>query len=671
MTLFTKPAIDIFAPTDLSGNPRMVDNGEAQVWGTEVEQAAGSALADANGNLLFDTMADAAAANIPDIFHGVMLRGKNSRGDGLGGQWLQDNNGSTDTFTSANGRTFYRDTDVGVGRISSPLMALINGQNSPLTYNATGNGTTDDSTNYALAEAANDSIYLNVGKTFNLGTDLPTKPVYGPGSLKSNSAVVDGFQVGFDAINSNILFRPNVYAHTVGGDYNGLPPNNTTEAHYNVVLAPGFREGLSSFPADNEIRRSVFVGVEIGKYLTASERDVAIGNAALKYAKFSERNTLVGTLTGQWLAINPADDPTGNAFLHDLLYNQGVPISDPAWDAYGLKTARAAIQAEIAAFSAWATTKDDVAYNCFFGRDAGVELVKGTANVGVGYRALSLLFNGADNAAVGDNALFMNVWGNQNSALGKNAGWKHQIGDANAYVGRNAGFSHVSGSFNVQIGNNAGNGGGVVWSGDRNVILGNSAGTKTDLSTPASMSDRLFVQNLAGRAPLLHGEFENFKLGINVPVEDALKAPLDLRVGGVAGTLAYSVDVTAGGALLESNTHTGFLVITPDNSIGGIYFGDTAVQQQGGVTYNHANDQLRLRIAGVNQLVISSSIVNSLLPYNRNGVQVVDTRKTGWAAATGTPTRTTFATGSVTLPVLAEHVKALIDDLISHGLIGA
>jgi hypothetical protein len=42
----------------------------------------------------------------------------------------------------------------------------------------------------------------------------------------------------------------------------------------------------------------------------------------------------------------------------------------------------------------------------------------------------------------------------------------------------------------------------------------------------------------------------------------------------------------------------------------------------------------------------------------------------GWTAATGTATRTTFVTGSVTLPVLAEHVKALIDDLIARGLLG-
>lgn len=52
------------------------------------------------------------------------------------------------------------------------------------------------------------------------------------------------------------------------------------------------------------------------------------------------------------------------------------------------------------------------------------------------------------------------------------------------------------------------------------------------------------------------------------------------------------------------------------------------------------------------------------------GTQVLGTRKTGWAAATGTATRSTFITGSVTLPVLAEHVKALIDDFMSHGAIG-
>lgn len=57
--------------------------------------------------------------------------------------------------------------------------------------------------------------------------------------------------------------------------------------------------------------------------------------------------------------------------------------------------------------------------------------------------------------------------------------------------------------------------------------------------------------------------------------------------------------------------------------------------------------------------------------YRMNGTKVVGTRQTGWAAATGTATRTAFATGSVSTQDLAERVKALIDDLISHGLIGA
>lgn len=54
-----------------------------------------------------------------------------------------------------------------------------------------------------------------------------------------------------------------------------------------------------------------------------------------------------------------------------------------------------------------------------------------------------------------------------------------------------------------------------------------------------------------------------------------------------------------------------------------------------------------------------------------NAVKVLGARQTGWAAATGTATRTTFATSTVTTAQLAERVKALLDDLISHGVIGA
>lgn len=75
---------------------------------------------------------------------------------------------------------------------------------------------------------------------------------------------------------------------------------------------------------------------------------------------------------------------------------------------------------------------------------------------------------------------------------------------------------------------------------------------------------------------------------------------------------------------------------------------------------------------GVNVLqVVGDATVSGV--YKVDGTQVVKERITGWSVATGTATRTTFATGSVTLAQLAERVKALIDDLhgtAGHGLIG-
>lgn len=57
--------------------------------------------------------------------------------------------------------------------------------------------------------------------------------------------------------------------------------------------------------------------------------------------------------------------------------------------------------------------------------------------------------------------------------------------------------------------------------------------------------------------------------------------------------------------------------------------------------------------------------------YQVAGIPVVGARRTGWAAATGIATRTAFDTTTVTTQQLAERMKALLDDLIAHGLIGA
>jgi hypothetical protein len=74
-------------------------------------------------------------------------------------------------------------------------------------------------------------------------------------------------------------------------------------------------------------------------------------------------------------------------------------------------------------------------------------------------------------------------------------------------------------------------------------------------------------------------------------------------------------------------------------------------------------------------MAVSNTAASVVVPFQfvskvgfNNTVPI--TKPTGWGAPTGTATRTTFATSTVLLPALAEHVKALIDDLTAYGLIG-
>jgi hypothetical protein len=64
-------------------------------------------------------------------------------------------------------------------------------------------------------------------------------------------------------------------------------------------------------------------------------------------------------------------------------------------------------------------------------------------------------------------------------------------------------------------------------------------------------------------------------------------------------------------------------------------------------------------------------VLNVVGEYRVDNVRVVGNRAAGWAIPSGTATRAGFDTASVTTVQLAERVKALIDDLRGHGLIGS
>ena len=105
--------------------------------------------------------------------------------------------------------------------------------------------------------------------------------------------------------------------------------------------------------------------------------------------------------------------------------------------------------------------------------------------------------------------------------------------------------------------------------------------------------------------------------------------------------------------------------------------GGLKVHDAGSYNYFEAGVTTAVDVRGVNLRIFNSGGTQKFRVNNTNGsiyvqsTKVVETRKTGWGAPTGTATRSTFATSTVTLSALAERVHALIDDLTSHGLIGS
>lgn len=75
-------------------------------------------------------------------------------------------------------------------------------------------------------------------------------------------------------------------------------------------------------------------------------------------------------------------------------------------------------------------------------------------------------------------------------------------------------------------------------------------------------------------------------------------------------------------------------------------------------------------VSGLSSFAVSGDASVSGV-YRVGSTKVVGNRATGWSAPTGTAQRSAFDTSTVTTSQLAQRLKALIDDLTSHGLIGS
>ena len=172
-----------------------------------------------------------------------------------------------------------------------------------------------------------------------------------------------------------------------------------------------------------------------------------------------------------------------------------------------------------------------------------------------------------------------------------------------------------------------------------------------------------------------------YSYNINIPTGEEWQIRAVSRSGA---TSAYVTDATFPGAI-TTNYGTANMAEQASSSVA-ITGGSTIGQSAVGATNFFANDAssgisgatTAIDVQNANFRVFSGTTQKLRIDYTNGEVyiqssRVLSTRKTGWSTATGTATRTTFATSTVTTEQLAERVKALIDDLDStagHGLIG-
>jgi len=121
--------------------------------------------------------------------------------------------------------------------------------------------------------------------------------------------------------------------------------------------------------------------------------------------------------------------------------------------------------------------------------------------------------------------------------------------------------------------------------------------------------------------------------------------------GGANGTWDTNLFKQRGDARIMWSSAGDYALGTPDTGILRDSAGVLAVTDGSATLTNYRDLKLRDLYSGANK--------------------VLGARATGWSAATGTATRTTFDTATATTTQIAERLKALLDDLIAHGMIGA
>ena len=419
----------------------------------------------------------------------------------------------------------------------------------------------------------------------------PDNLAYGPGKVTLNGKVFDSFTPGVDITHSNLYMTPE---DAILGAGVGYPADEI--GSFNAVISIGAHPESAIL-----INRTTAFGTNNFTKIISGDRNDAFGNAAMMFMRYGERNTMLGTITGQWLGTT---DPAGDG--HNYWNDAGGYIpGQSGWDYSGFETANPGVGAKIAAVT-YVTDSTQCARNVGVGRNAfngSVKLMNCTA---IGYRASASLFSAEGNVAVGTDANRDGLFMNNSVFVGYLAGNAWQEGERNTVIGYQAGSGAITGEYNTLIGSFAGS---AFAKPDNCIFIGQGGGNDvlTDTATPSNI---LAIGNdVTGvGSPLIVGNMAVPRVGINTQ-PSKLAGTFHVRTSDVASS-PVTPHTNADDLIIENTSNTGMTIRSSATGLGSLFFSSPTVSNPAGVIYNHSTSSLTLRAAAADRWQVQAGSLN-------------------------------------------------------------
>lgn len=179
----------------------------------------GAFFGNAGTSFGYPTRALAEVATILDGIHAIEVFGDVTVGDGLGGVYIDSDNGSDTTFVSGDGRTWYLAADVGEDRLVDALQGKLNGAMQKSAYDPTSKG--GDVFPYAskveaaaaTIPASRHTVYVDgLGPYSDTDTGSTDTFTSSGGTARTFYRVADVGFARLDTVVSNAIGRPGILA---------------------------------------------------------------------------------------------------------------------------------------------------------------------------------------------------------------------------------------------------------------------------------------------------------------------------------------------------------------------------------------------------------------------------------------------------------------------------